>query len=354
MNIIENRILDFLDSSISDDELFPGSGYSIFGKLFREYIYITLRPNWDLNTQLCGTIENHLKMLERSFSFDELAYNKSYLQLLCFYLSYRNFFSQFNWDSQITKSITKIPVKQYLTAIGAHKGVPGSGNFSMFIAILIYNESRDRNDSRLVEWFDFMDSSMNKYGLWGTNHFIYQMQNGYHQYEIYKFFDHKQPIRFDVDELISHQDSLGHFGPFMGGGACYDFDATDLLIQHGEKDQISPCLIRLALNLELEQNLDGGFCESPYIQRSMGSVPRLFVYTLDNFNIPRLKSFLKLFINYNRFNKIPTHWSSNHRYYNDSDLWGTWFRLLTLRKINSLLEETKDDSRIFTYPGIGF
>ena len=71
---------------------------------------------------------------------------------------------------------------------------------------------------------------MNKYSLWGNNDFYSQYQSSYHQYEIFNYleidiFDNKKLIR----NIINLQDFEGHYGPYPGGGGCYDFDAIKIL-----------------------------------------------------------------------------------------------------------------------------
>jgi len=353
MTTIERKIVEYIDS-LAADELFLGSGSSLFGELFREYLNITINPKTPLNERLSSKIDEHLLAIESSADGVDLAASKSYLQLLCFYLSYRNYYDVYQWKGEKAKEISLIPVRDYLKSHGCHTGRPGSGNFAMFLAILIYNDSLNRTDSRLEEWFDFMDESMNNQGLWGTRHITYQMQNGYHQYEIYNYFNREPPVEIDFMAILQSQDVQGHFGPRIGGGGCYDFDAVSLLSRSSNSSHIRKALLKLLNSLILEQNIDGGFCESVYIKSYFTSIWPILKYTARNFNIPRLKSAIRFLFFYESFERLETHWSPSHRKFHQSDLWDTWFRLMTIYKIEARIKEIPDRSKVFKYPGIGF
>jgi len=227
----------------------------------------------------------------------------------------------------------------------------------MFYAIIIFNETRDNRDFRINDWFDYMNKNMNSDGFWGKKHITYSMQNGYHQYEIYNFFKRTAPKNLNIKKILKSQDRQGHFGPFLGGGGCYDFDTVDLIYKINDSKynkNIDKALLKLYNNLLNEQQKDGGFCESPYISNYKKSILRIFTYTILNFNIPRLKFLIRTLLSFGSNLILVTHWSPNHRKYNQSDTWNSWFRLLTLCKIKSRLEKSEDKSKIFPFPGIAF
>jgi hypothetical protein len=353
MRVLELRIQQFRNS-LESEELFSGSGSSLYGQIFREFINITLDPAHPINASLSEKVHNYLLSLEMSQSVHELSNSKGYLQLLCFYLSYRNHFETYQWKESKPKAICMIPVRDFLRGHGCDKGLPGSGNFAMFFAILIYNDSQNVSDNRLDEWFDIMDQSMNQNGLWGIGHITYQMQNGYHQYEIYNFFNRKPRNELDYNSILKSQDSIGHFGPCVGGGGCYDYDAVSLLCRSEENEYVDKSLTKLYNSLSSEQNTDGGFCESPYIGSFFKSLIPVIKFTVSNFNIPRLKSAIRFLFLHTDYIQLKTHWSPYHRKFYQSDLWNTWFRLLTVYKIEARLKNTRDRSKVFKYPGIGF
>ena len=348
----KERVHKFV-SELRENTLFNGSGSSVYGWLFREYIFLTLLKDRKLNDRLCKSVEVKISYYEEHYTPNVLSSHKPYLQLLCFYLSYRNYFDPYSYISETLKFIANLDVKEYLVNNGCTAGEPGSGNLAMFLAIIIYNDKNDSNDKRLETWFDVMNGSQNVNGLWGSSHITYQLQNGYHQYEIYKFFRRYPQVDLAIAQLLKSQDEQGHFGPYLGGGGCYDYDAVDLLINFGSgQDDIKPALEKLYQTLLKEQAPDGGFCESPYIRNYIYSILRISDYTLKNFNIPRLKFLIRFFLG--RVKVLQTHWSFNHRKYSESDAWNTWFRLITLVKIESYLNNSLDKSKVFNFPGIGF
>ena len=80
---------------------------------------------------------------------------------------------------------------------------PRSGNFAMFIAvILIYARDWLKIDTQnqINYWVESHIKNLNKYSLWGNNDFYSQYQSSYHQYEIFNYlkidiFDNKKLIR---------------------------------------------------------------------------------------------------------------------------------------------------------------
>ena len=60
-------------------------------------------------------------------------------------------------------------------------------------------------------------------------------------------------------------DNYGHFAPWPGGGACYDYDAIFMLTSKFVKDISQENILRKTLKEHpISKNLDGGFCESKY------------------------------------------------------------------------------------------
>jgi hypothetical protein len=357
VNTIESKLLLFCKNSKSFT-LFNGSGFSVFGELFKEYILLSINSDKiSINLKLCDKIDKKLSDFESKYCFNDLKKSKEFLQLLCFYLSYRNFFNFFKYSSNFTRKLLQINTISYLNEMGCGSGSPGSGNFAMFYAIIVFNETRDPNDLRIINWFNYMDMNINSDGFWGNKHITYALQNGYHQYEIYNFFKKEPPVNINIKKILNSQDSNGHFGPFSGGGGCFDFDTVDLIYKIDNSDyneRIDLSLLKLYNNLILEQQLDGGFSESPYITDFKNTIAHIFIYTIKNFNIPRLKFFVRTLLSFGRNLILPTHWSSNHRKYNQSDTWNSWFRLLTIYKINNRIYKKTDKSKIFPFPGIAF
>ena len=56
-----------------------------------------------------------------------------------------------------------------------------------------------------------------------------------------------------------------------------------------------------------------------------------------------------------KHNRIHTHWSQYSRRWNESDLWDSWFRMLTIARIDVALDPKKIvEWGFIDYPGIGF
>src|SRR4029453_13888710 len=104
-------------------------------------------------------------------------------------------------------------------------------------------------------------------GFWGPDGGMthLQFQNGYHQYEILEYLgSHNPRQRESLDAVASLVDAEGHFAPYPGGGACYDYDAVFLLTPQGRvtDSQTRHLLDRTARTLIAEQQPNGGFAES--------------------------------------------------------------------------------------------
>ena len=357
VHTIESKVHAFC-KELMQYELFKGSGFSVFGELFKEYISLSIyREKVKINLDLCEKVECHLNDFETKYVMEDLLKSKEFLQLLCFYLSYRNFFEFYRYRSRFTEQYLELDTYTYLEEMGCGIGTPGSGNFAMFYAILIYNETRDAHDVRIQNWFKYMDSKINRDGFWGKRHITYSLQNGYHQHEIYHFFQKKPAVSINVHRILASQDNNGHFGPFPGGGGCYDYDTVDLLYRIDNPDvneSIDRALLKLYNCLKSEQQLDGGFCESIHLVTFKTSILSIVLYTFVNLNLPRLKFMIKTLISRGNNFTLPTHWSVYDRKFNESDTWNSWFRLLTIYKIESRLYGYEDKSKIFPFPGIAY
>ena len=54
-----------------------------------------------------------------------------------------------------------------------------------------------------------------------------------------------------------------------------------------------------------------------------------------------------------KHNTVTTHWTKIHRYWEESDLWDTWFRIMTLAKIDiSLGLSSEEEWGFIDFPGI--
>jgi hypothetical protein len=185
-----------------------------------------------------------------------------------------------------------------------------------------------------------------------------QFQNGYHQYEIFEYLKlKKKSWNIAAKKTLMMSDKLGHFAPWPGGGACYDYDAIFMLTSKFVDDVGQNNVLKTTLNtIVSEQNLDGGFCESIYMKNDL-----LFKFSNVIKHIILQPNHLKiwsLFVNLNLFRykhrNIVTHWSQTSRKWDESNAWDTFFRLSTIYRVCSRLNLKEQNLfKINNFPGIG-
>ena len=154
-------------------------------------------------------------------------------------------------------------------------------------------------------------------------------------------------------------DDKGHFAPYPGGGGCYDYDAIYILTGAGSKviAKHRNVLIRTAKTILTEQNIDGGFCESLYIRpRTVDNILQSAIHIFSAHGAARAERLRQsITLLRPKHNHINTHWSDYSRKWNESDLWDSWFRMLTIARIDVALDPLKISKWGFIdYPGIGF
>ncbi len=186
-------------------------------------------------------------------------------------------------------------------------------------------------------------------------------QNGYHQWEILKYLG-KIPKEIDIAAytVSTLQDKQGHFAPYPGGGGCYDYDAVFILLLYKEvtgSSMYDKNLTKLFNQLVREQNEDGGFSETKSF--IINSKPR-YMKILKHLFARKTGIFIERFFESLRrmrrkHRKINTHWSLYSRDWDESNLWDSWFRMLTLLRVAMDLKIlTIDEPRSIDFPGIGF
>lgn len=292
--------------------------------------------------------------------------DKAYLQLLCFTLSALSVIGTLR-DDPLEKHVFDLldqNIPSLFEESGVFLGKPGTGNLAMFYAILLIHSGKylGKNETaRLNWWVSEHLATQNEFGFWGDGPFKYiHFQNGYHQYEI---FDYLGINKLDRREMVKHissvSDRLGHFAPYPGGGACYDYDALYLLT--GDRDVLDKKHLDLLggsmLTLLSEQNQDGGFCEShcvrPLNTKNIVALLTHAFFFSGNGQAERLRYCLTLFRS--KHNRINTHWTEYSREWSESNLWDSWFRVLAMARIDYLLnEDARDEWHFIDYPGIGY
>ena len=297
---------------------------------------------------------------ERKIYNEKIILDKPFMQLLTFSLSALSIL-KVNNDKEIDNLINHIIPDNfihYMDISGVKKGKPGTGNLSMFLAICFINNKMKKN---IDKWLNYNIKSMNHYGFWGNHMNHLSFQNGYHQYEIFKFLNvtlNKKTKSNAIKHIINCCDDLGHFAPSPGGGACYDYDAVfmlDFLDETKNNEEIIYCFNKLKNTLINEQNSDGGFCESKYIRpfKTFAFLKSLISSKSLSIFFERLKFFILLIRTKNSI--IKNHLSSYSRKWNESNLWDSWFRVQTLVIIQKYLNpNSREIGKFIKFPGIGF
>lgn len=252
----------------------------------------------------------------------------------------------------------------YLKNKGCFKGLPGSGNMAMFQAIFLTHQYKENRTDRVIDllntWFYWHNKTQNpSSGFWGNSlktKYFAGFQNAFHQFLVYNYW--KRPIRYYkkiVDNVLALQDSDGFFAPNPGGGGCWDFDAADILINCGYKrgykeEEVTRSLSLLFNAILRNQNDDGGFYESnkrPSSVKNLFSPNNLtFIFSSNNPYLFYLRLRKTLSISRRKRGKIFTHWTRKGRLWNQSDLWDTWFRCLTIAEIDKTLNLNQNINRI--------
>ncbi len=257
---------------------------------------------------------------------------------------------------------------KYLKSIGSDYGKPGSGNLAMFLAIFyIYLETFYKYDfsNSLSEWKKFHQLNENNFSLWSKNKSINSLkysyfQNGYHQYEIYNYFKISLKNKDNLIRGLSNlSDHRGQFAPYPGGGGCYDYDAVYILTMISKESNLSiKSILNKTLNsILLTQNYDGGFGESIYIRpinisNLIIQLCHISIFKKEGKN-ERLSRFLALLRP--KHNLIKTHWSDKKRSWSESNIFNSWFRMMTLARIEIFNDKEKiKDWNFLNFPGIGF
>ena len=370
---IRDKYLDFINQCrISDDEFSFTKNtemspfalcFAIFGinllnerKLIEENKFkwaMTIKENLDKEKYIC------------SKKSQSLVNSKSYLQLLSFSLSALNITGLLETIDlrENVLFLKKFKMHDLLINIGALRGVPGSGNFAMFYYIVFYYLKNFLNlevDNELSEWIRLHSQNINKHGFWGKNKNIshLQFQNGYHQYEIFNFLKIKKNyFNRAADNVLELSDNFGHFAPYIGGGSCYDYDAIYLIFNSNRRDESAQIIGKTYNSILSAQNQDGGFAESKKIRPLNINYFIEFLSHIKNSSGAVRRERIRQFLTLMRFkhNKIETHWSKIPRGWNESNLWDSWFRMMTISLIDIIKNRNnKKNWGFINFPGIGF
>ena len=345
-----------------------GSPYATCFWIFGIHLLKKTKILSEENYRLDDIIRNNLYNYRKKIKNDDIK-KKPWRQLLTFSLSALHILGTLKRDPLEELIIEVLPedILLELNKYGSLIGVPGSGNDAMFIAIFLIHSEKFlglNNKHKIDQWVELHIKNQNKFGFWGEYNNIShsQFQNGYHQYEIFEYLNvHNPKLKKAADLVFRLMDSDGHFGPYPGGGSCYDYDAIFILTQ---LDNINQNVKKKIMNKTVktilkEQNLDGGFCEScfmwPRNKHNFFKYVKHVLNTMPNYSLfyERLRLFLSL--QQKKYHRISTHWTNYNRLWNESSLWDSWFRMLAIARIMQKFDKKKSNNWGFiNYPGIGF
>ena len=374
IDLARRRYEGFLDS-LSDDQLFKltsSSEVTPYARCFAIFGCHLLQCKDRLLTNadlLAASIRNDLDQVRESRRVAGACLNvdKPYLQLLTFSLSALLLLNRLENDpleDHVLPLLSK-DIDADLRIVGAVNGVPRSGNQAMFMAILLCHAQSylDMDVQNSIDnWERVHLKSINQFGFWGPYKSMshLQFQNGYHQYEAMDYLNTKSvPWENAADNVAALADRNGHFAPYPGGGGCYDYDAVYILTSAGAAtvNKYKELLLITANSILCEQNIDGGFCETHRVRpRSIHNalLSAKHVYNASGIaRVERLRQMITLLRP--KHDRIHTHWSTYSRRWNESDLWDSWFRMLTVARIDVALDASRvSEWGFIDYPGIGF
>ena len=361
----------FVDSCMLDSSRFslvPGGQASSFALCFGIFaLHLTGRHRClaQRRKEWIDALLENLK-LARSTCRD-IHTDKSYRQLLTLTLSALSILGGIRAQGLVQPVLEQVAqdTAANLKACGALDGLPQSGNQALFQAILLLHAGRYLGRSTgaaLDQWVELHTSSMNRFGFWGSDagpthlHF----QNGYHQYEIFEYLgveNAREPQA--VRAVASLADRQGHYAPYPGGGACFDYDAVFLLTPNGRvarQEGVAELLTRTFNTLLREQHADGGFCDNSWLRPRYKTLPGYVERIFSARNPAVLKERMRYAITLQapRHDWLQTHWSKDARRWSDSDLFSSWFRLLALARIEcAFMPEQASSWGFIEYPGLG-
>ena len=318
-----------------------------------------------LSKAVFGTSGFDVKFTELDDIVEAIGKNdKLKLQKFCFSLSLINDeVGPISFPGEIVRFLSKMQVDKKLSEFGVRVNAPGSGNLSMFLGQILnfFSCESDRIRWKFNDWQDYHLENINQLGLWGdVNSPIFSMvQNGYHQYEILGKVARLVPPAALVERIIDIE-YQGCFAPYPGGDSCYDYDSIFFLSAY--KNSIDSGLIERCINSVLmKQNVDGGFFENKNV-RPLGL---LFNETIQ-FLISHLDlGFSDLTYAVRRSLTLlrPVHAKRGNQFtglklirWDESDLWSTYFRYLTLMRLLYLADIENTDvikCSFFSTPGLG-
>lgn len=295
--------------------------------------------------------------------------SKPFLQLLTMTMSALHILGENDSEviRQIVLKLLPLDVADTLKVHGCLHGLAQSGNMAMFYAILlIYSRDYLHLDTtgQIKTWVDAHILNQNRFGFWGSTKGMTHLnfQNGYHQYEIFDYLNIHNPKETEaILNTASLADQGGHFAPYPGGGGCFDYDAVAILTPNGHfyDEMTAKLLVKTANTILSEQTDSGGWAETnqlyPRTIPNLQGMLRQLLNAIPNRSLlyERFRSLLA--VNRPKNNRIHTHWSKYSREWNEPDLWDSWFRMLSIARIQVATDEsTSKEWGFIEFPGLGY
>jgi len=370
---LKTQAFNFLQSCQDQEGIFlltPQSDGSPFTQSFALFL---LHFIGKLDQEVVNYDEIATNLVEGLYEYKELRKSvsvlyrdKLFMQLFAFVLSALSLLNktkEYPLDDLITQLLPD-DMWQYLKDIGSLRGVPQSGNLAMCMGVFsIYARDVLKMDTKILidDWIAIHLDAMNGNGFWGADKISHlQFQNGYHQYEIFEYlavYNHRVKNASSLVKKIA--DARGQYAPYFGGSGCYDYDAVTILtapmLELSNEDK--SLLTQTGDTILSEQNSDGGFSESqwrrPITANSISYGIHHVLGASDDLRKERARHFISMLLPKNC--RVNTHWTEYSRKWSESNLWDTWFRLLTIARVDIALD-SENSSRwgFINFPGIGF
>ncbi len=245
-----------------------------------------------------------------------------------------------------------------------------SNNIMFILDFLIYEQEfynlrNQKYINFIMQWLDNNQDANTGYWNLGNNvSYHVQMAGAYHFLFFYTYLK-KKPNHIEqiIDSTLKIQDFDGLFNYMGGGGSCDDLDAIDLLCRSTfyrsyRKKDIKKALQKSYVALWKNQNNDGGFCWAKRDKLNLFKIilsidPRLlfFVSTLDFFSNFKSKIFNQVVVIFFK-SRLTWKFSGLEKMdirYSDSDIFSTWFRLLSIAFIEKTFPEICDNNFTFDW-----
>lgn len=359
LKIINSYKIDELSFSIT----FENKKESCFALLFAIFL-----SDLTLNSELIFKDKKKLydKVIENFLRFtkNKDIFEKSYLQLLTLTLSALYIIDSENisFKEKFIKDVesNKIKVLDYLNNFKCLKGKPSSGNYAMFLAIVLIYLDRFLGTDKKKEidyWVKLHLENVNINGLWGDDkNFYAYFQNGYHQYEIFKYLKlNEVPIKKATEAVSKLLNKYGGFAPYPGGGACYDYDAIFFLTYTTNNIFLKKNYTSILKNFRLNFFPNLGFSENIYCRPlNFKNFYKVIINPFEKIDERFTEKLISSVSILRHKNKVIKNQFSEKPYeWNKPNLFATWFRIMSIARIEKNLG-LNNNWKFINFPGIGF